>query len=519
MDENKNNTNTPYQTPAGDTSRRLLMLAGHYPDADPRVSWEIESAIKNYDVEIWGFKHAKKEGRETRSGAPVVLLTWQRMIIAILTFPMHVFFEMARSNRLGASERLKYSLLSIAYLPIFVFVWIIKWGHFLITHGASFMVHKPKKAILHIYCFVMHRAIRPLRRKIFGDRPGELDAAENIEKTTQALANLGETNAKVTPLVVIRWMNKTFATSALLFKHWRKHRESFDVVHCNDLDTLAFGVVMKKLVGARLVYDAHEFYPFSFPSMPGWGEKMLSVWEKRLIRNADSVITVSPPIAEAIAQYYSLASIEVIPNASPLLQDDGEVPETDMSLIAKDRAKFLYQGNFAAGRGIQELIQAWQGIDAAEAVLFLRGPDNHVVAECRELARKFGLLDTSVYFLPPVAPDQLIKSAREADVGIISYRPISINNKLACPNKLGEYMQAGIAILSNKLVFVEKTLTEAASGIVYDSTNPQTFVDSANRLITDTDWRASLGKNGRHYALSHYHWEKFEHVLLRCYSS
>src|SRR5262249_43107205 len=57
------------------------------------------------------------------------------------------------------------------------------------------------------------------------------------------------------------WIIKYFlATSASLYRALRERNAKPDLVYCNDLDTLLAGVVWKWKYGAKLVYDAHEFW-------------------------------------------------------------------------------------------------------------------------------------------------------------------------------------------------------------------------------------------------------------------
>src|SRR3546814_5848658 len=70
------------------------------------------------------------------------------------------------------------------------------------------------------------------------------------------------------------------------------------------------------------------------------------------------------------------------------------------------------------------------------------------------LADANGMSGRSVFRLPSISESQLVSAARAADVGVIPYNPVFPNHVMACPNKLDQYMQAGIAILSNNIPYV-----------------------------------------------------------------
>ena len=85
--------------------------------------------------------------------------------------------------------------------------------------------------------------------------------------------------------------------------------------------------------------------------------------------------------------------------------------------------EFLFQGGFGPGRGIEELIHAWQAIDPNDAVLLLRGNGHAHKTICVGLAKSLGLNDVSVFFPPPVRENRLIAAAATADIGVIPYMP------------------------------------------------------------------------------------------------
>ena len=81
-------------------------------------------------------------------------------------------------------------------------------------------------------------------------------------------------------------------------------------------------------------------------------------------------------------------------------------------------------------------------------MLLLRGNDHAHKSSCIRLAESLGLKDVGVFFPPPVRETSLIAAAAAADVGVIPYMPTIINFRYCCPNKLSQYMQAGLPIMA-----------------------------------------------------------------------
>jgi glycosyltransferase involved in cell wall biosynthesis len=280
-----------------------------------------------------------------------------------------------------------------------------------------------------------------------------------------------------------------------------------DVIHCNDLDTLLVGVLAKNRYGCRVVFDAHEFYPRSDPSGRWLDITFFSMIERFLIRRADAVVTVNGLLAEAIREAYDLAEVHAVANAEPWTGPCAKAAGARMDELASGRIKFLFQGRFTPDRGIDELITAWPRVDGNRAALFLRGPDNLWRRGFMTLAAELGILDRSVYFLDAVTEDQLIGAAAEADVGIIPYRPLVINDRLCCPNKLSQYMHAGLMIIANDLPYVKSVLAEAQAGLTYASASSASIAELVERIVNDPELLQSSQENAVCFARDRFNWQ------------
>jgi glycosyltransferase involved in cell wall biosynthesis len=209
--------------------------------------------------------------------------------------------------------------------------------------------------------------------------------------------------------------------------------------------------------------------------------------------------------------------VDAVPNAAPL-SDNVPTFSSRMSELAAGRIKFLFQGRFTPKRGIEELIAGWQQVDGSKAALFLRGPDNIYAEQARELAMSLGLLGRSVFFLEPVAEDLLVPAASEADVGIIPYVPRILNDRFACPNKLSQYLHAGLMVLANDLPYVRSVIEEARAGIVYSSDDISSLRHAIDQIVQSPDLLTTSRANARRFAINRFNWQAFAgplHALYR----
>jgi glycosyltransferase involved in cell wall biosynthesis len=284
------------------------------------------------------------------------------------------------------------------------------------------------------------------------------------------------------------------------------------VIYCHDLYCLQAGVMLKRKWGAKLVYDSHEYYPYRH-LLRGFTQ-VIAAYEAALVRHVDTYITVSPQLASELERVYGVGPVHSIPNVEPRPDPTLPTPRSDMSRLADGRIKVLYQGTFAEGRGLEEVLREWTSVNPTRTALFLRGPRNEWQQKLQRLAEELGLLGGRVYFLPPVLERDLIPAAREADIGLIPYKGELPSYRFACPNKLSQYLHAGLAILANRIPYVEQVVARGKAGLSYDVDDPGSFGRTVEALIADRQELQRFRQNALDFARREYSWEQYEDTLL-----
>lgn len=276
-----------------------------------------------------------------------------------------------------------------------------------------------------------------------------------------------------------------------------------NAVIATDLDTLFAALILKAAYGIPVVYDAHEYWPESDLRSHEYEVQYWIRLERRLVSQVDYCQTVSFGLAEWMSKQYE-KPFESVPNCEPLSAyiKPEALPQKDHG----SACHFLFQGAFAVGRGIELLIAAWPHTDA-EAILFLRGPDNPFKAKMKELAKQTGLLGKRIHFPPAVSESELVESAAHADVGILPYAPSGVAYSHCCPNKMSQYMAAGLPLLANQTSFVEKIVTHAECGIVLSFAKQSALIEAVNVMVKDKAQRIAWGKKAHAYFLNTFHWE------------
>lgn len=489
-------------------SKPVFVLAAHEPDLDPRIEWIAKFAPAQYEMRVVGFADSRRSraSLERRaSNYTISRLSRERQSRRVsISWVMN---QGANGNRFVYSQLLGLVLFGVLKECPAVLLWApvalvrrlfrilekvllalwdslddstrIKWKF---LESSWFDLRRRLRSVFEMLFLLRQRwQFRPNRLFIF------LDAAQYFYGTTKSLVS------------------------------WVDQREVVDgqsVVHANDLETLFAGVDLKRRYSCRLIYDAHEFWPHSDVSASWWETKFWEIVEKKLSSYVDHAFTVSNPLAKLMTVSYG-TQFDSVPNAEPL--GTGQLSKALTSDQVSEPIKFVFQGGFAEKRGLEQLIRAWSLLRNADAKLVLRGPDSEIKDGCIRIAKESGQFGERVIFAPPVEETELVDSLKGFDVGIIPYEPYGLNYTYCCPNKLSQYMKAGLAVLHNDLPYVTSVVEEAKCGWKYDGKSAREIARVIDLLIQDRAGIARAKVNANSFFRSHFNWQKVSVNLYESY--
>jgi len=274
---------------------------------------------------------------------------------------------------------------------------------------------------------------------------------------------------------------------------------AFDLVHCNDFDTLHAGAELKALGAVKeLLYDSHEYWP-GIGVHGSATNLMIRNEERRGIGKSDYVVTVNPLIADALKNDYNLPATPAV-----LMNCPYKNAGNDVSLNLHAPVRVVYQGKLQAFRGLDELVMAFEKIDGATLTFSGFGP---LEDSLKLLSESLGLTD-KVRFLGRFPGEDAVSILEGHDIGIMPFRDVTLNMRFTSPNKLFDYAMAGLAIAASDLPFLRQTVSTHEIGMMIDEATPDGIAATLNSMIADRDALLKFKARSRKAAHAEYTWEQ-----------
>jgi glycosyltransferase involved in cell wall biosynthesis len=324
---------------------------------------------------------------------------------------------------------------------------------------------------------------------------------EGIEVHRVRLATLGLPKrlwAQIPKAIEWRWRVVRIA---------RRIRPAAVVAH--SLGALGAGRAAARAARCALLYDAHELET-ERNGLRGRRQQLERWYERRAVRDLHGMLCVCDSIADWYAREYGIERPAVVRNIpdlrwqggggrSPILRDRFGIPE--------DHFVFLYQGGLFPGRRIEQFI-----------TVFTRArPDRHLVfmgyGELEGLVRTAAGRHNNIHFLPAVPPAEVLRHTVGADVGLSGVENACLSYFYSLPNKLFEYLAAGVPFLVPDYPEMRRlTVGEGCGWPVGEDADA--WLGAVNVLVRE-DIEAARRRVA--VAAARYSWRHEEPVLLETY--
>lgn len=305
-------------------------------------------------------------------------------------------------------------------------------------------------------------------------------------------------------------LNRIFITTRRVFK--KACELDCDIYHLHDPELIPVGLKLKRL-GKIVIFDSHEDVPKQLLGKPYLNKpskwllsKLFAVYEYFACKRFDAIVTATPYICD---KFLAINPTTVDINNFPIL---GELASTSNDWSQK-RNQVCYVGGIAAIRGIKEIIRAMGQIKSG-ARLQLGGlfSEKHVELKVKEYpgwqnVDELGFVDR-----------EGVRSILSRSVaGLVTFLPLP-NHIDAQPNKMFEYMSAGIPVIASNFSLWREIIEGNDCGLCVDPMNPAAIAEAIDFLVENPERSQQMGENGKQAVYKRYNWSIEEKKLVELYN-
>jgi glycosyltransferase involved in cell wall biosynthesis len=259
----------------------------------------------------------------------------------------------------------------------------------------------------------------------------------------------------------------------------------YDLLVANDLDTLLPNFIISKLKRLPLIYDSHEY----FTGVPELQNRPFVRWiwkciERTIFPHLKYVMTVSDSIAVQYESEYGVMPITVR-NCSRKADHIVPFSREELGVNAEHLLLILQGTGINIDRGGTELIEAF--CQTEKVSLLIIGSGDLLEALKNKVIRLN--LTQRVKFFPKVPWEVLMRYTKSADAGISLDKGTNMNYRFSLPNKLFDYISAGIPVIASDLPEVKRIVLENECGLIIDNVTSEII---SGALLKLKDNRAEL---------------------------
>lgn len=249
--------------------------------------------------------------------------------------------------------------------------------------------------------------------------------------------------------------------------------QNLDLLIIEDLVLLPIASLYKeKNPQTKIMIDLREFYPLEYENDPAWLEtfgKLFNFLCESYLPSVDIALTVSEGLQQRYQEAYGL-SCELFLSLPPFF---------DLTPSENQRIELIYHGFISHDRESENLLEIATSLDShLHLNIIALSNQPQFLESFTTQAQKI----PSISLLPPVALQEIIPLTNRFDLGLITLKPNGFNNTYAMPNKLFEYIQARLGIISTPLPCIKPMLEKYRLGLCSKDFETSSLIALLNSL-------------------------------------
>lgn len=305
--------------------------------------------------------------------------------------------------------------------------------------------------------------------------------------------------------------------SRIFLRAYRVYRmalgERADIYHFHDPELLPYGLLLKLRTRAKVIYDSHECYPEDLLNkewLPKWLRypiaRTFEQFENVVTRRLDAVVAATPHIA---SRFQGIAKRVVTVNNFPRAEEfAGCDPIGDTK-----RDGVCYVGAISFIRGIMPFLDALDAVPLEVKVHIAGSFASREVEQAATGHRNW----RRVTFYGQVGRQTILEIYGSSFAGIVNFLPAP-NHEFSQPNKLFEYMAAGIPVIASNFQLWQDMVLPTNCGFAVDPSSPREIAEAINVLFKKPGLVGEMARSGKEAIRSKFSWDHEAQTLLGLYS-
>lgn len=289
-----------------------------------------------------------------------------------------------------------------------------------------------------------------------------------------------------------------------------------DVVHFHDPELMFLGVIFS-LLGIKVVFDVHENIPEDIKDkhwIPAWCRGLVSslykVVESVCVRFFAAIVVATPNIAIR----YPAQKLYLVQNYPRLEEFNIESAGSDVG-SNKSLITVSYVGAITRIRGVDNIVRAADLLKEDVKVKFKLAGVFQEEGHQQELSLVNGW--KYVEFVGKISRSEIGEFLESSDVGMLTLLPAN-NHINSQPNKLFEYMAAGIPVIASDFPLWRKLIEQYDCGYLVDPDSPESIGGAIKEVYENSAEAKSKGRNGKRAIQTELNWEVESKQLVDCYT-
>jgi len=249
-----------------------------------------------------------------------------------------------------------------------------------------------------------------------------------------------------------------------------------DAYHANNWDALPLAALAAKRNKSKLVVDIHESYDSYY-----WG--WVGPIVKNVFRKYSGLIDASTTVVKQLAEQHREFGLDPIVVLN--VPDKADIP-IPLRKTQQNRIRLVHHGPATSGRTSDLMIKAIARSNSRyELHMLVTNQERKYVDYMKGLARR--IAPGRVSFHPPVSPFDIVTEISKYDIGFFPLPPKNYNYLIALPNKLFEFLAAGLAVCIGPSPSMAEIVREYHCGVITPSFNPADIAKVLNNTSAE-EW-------------------------------